>query len=88
MTTLPPPATKVFPESSIEKKCYNIVEMFKENIPIMTDRNRLGYNLYKFMTGEGDAPEILVKSTKIKIEGTTKEELANRLTEELRKINS
>lgn len=88
MTTLPPPATKVFPESTIEKKCYNIVEMFKENIPIMNDRNRLGYNLYKFMTGEGDSPEILVKSTKIKIEGMTKEELANRLTEELKKINS
>ena len=88
MTTLPPPATKVFPESSIEKKCYNIVEMFKENIPIMNDRNRLGYNLYKFMTGEGDSPEILVKSTKIKIGGMTKEELAKRLTEELGKIKS
>ena len=88
MTTLPPPATKVFPESTIEKKCYNIVEMFKENIPIMNDRNRLGYNLYKFMTGEGDSPEILVKSTKIKIEGMTKEELAKRLTEEMTKINS
>ena len=87
MTTLLPPATKVFPENSIEKKCYNIVEMFKENIPIMNDRNRLGYNLYKFMTGEGDSPEILVKSTKIKIEGMTKEELAKRLTEELKKIN-
>jgi len=86
MTTLPPPATKVFPESSIEKKCYNIVEMFKENIPIMNDRNRLGFNLYKFMTGEGDSPEILVKSTKIKIEGLTKEELAKRLAEELAKI--
>mgnify|MGYP001561127304 CR=1 FL=1 len=88
MTTLPPPATKVFPESTIEKKCYNIVEMFKENIPIMNDRNRLGYNLYKFMTGEGDSPEILVRSTKIKIEGMTKAELAKRLTEELAKINS
>lgn len=87
MTTLPPPATKVFPESTIEKKCYNIVEMFKENIPIMNDRNRLGYNLYKFMTGEGDSPEILVKSTKIKIEGMTQAELAKRLTEELSKIN-
>ncbi|MCX6174632.1 MAG: hypothetical protein NTZ27_07785 [Ignavibacteriales bacterium] len=87
MTTLPPPATKVFPESSIEKKCYNIVEMFKENIPIMNDRNRLGFNLYKYMTGEGDSPEILVKSTKIKIEGMTKAELAKRLTEELSKIN-
>ena len=88
MTTLPPPATKVFPESSIEKKCYNIAEMFKENIPIMNDRNRLGFNLFKYMTGEGDSPEILVKSTKIKVEGMTKAELAKRLAEELSKINS
>ena len=39
------------------------------------------------MSGEGDSPEILVKSTKIKIEGMTKAELAKRLTEELSKIN-
>lgn len=88
MTTLPPPATKVFPESTIEKKCYNIVELFKENIPIMNDRNRLGFNLYKFMTGEGDSPEILVKSTKIKIVEISKEELAKRISEELKKITS
>jgi len=86
MTSLPPPATKNFPESSIEKKCYNIVEMFKENIPIMNDRNRLGYNLYKFMTGEGDEPDILVKSTKIKIVEISKEELAKKISDELKKI--
>lgn len=88
MTTLPPPAVKTFPESSIEKQCYNITEMFKENIPIMNDRNRLGYCLFKYMKGEGDAPEILVYSTKIKIVGTTKEELARKITEELSKVKS
>ena len=40
------------------------------------------------MSGEGDAPEILVKSTKIKIEGITKEELAKKISEELKKNNS
>jgi hypothetical protein len=86
MTTLPPPATKLFPENSVEKQCYNITEMFKENIPIMNDRNRLGYCLYKFVKGEGDAPEILVKSTKIKIVEISKEELATKISEELKKI--
>lgn len=86
MTTLPPPAVKKFPESSLEKQCYNITEMFKENIPIMNDRNRLGYCLYKYMTGEGDAPEVLVSSTKIKIEGIAKPELAKKLADELTKI--
>ncbi len=87
MTTLPPPATKLFPANSLEKQCYNITEMFKENIPIMNDRNRLGYCLFKYMKGEGDAPEILVNSTKIKVEGIAKPELAKKLAEELSKIN-
>ena len=86
MTSLPPPATKYFPETSLEKQCYNIADSFKENIPIMNDRNRLGFNLYRFVKGEGDAPEVLVRSTKIKIIGVTKEELAKKLSEELAKV--
>ncbi len=87
MTTLPPPDTDFYPEDSLEKKVYTIVEKFKENIPIMNDRNRLGYNLFKFMNGEGDAPVILVKSAKIKIEGITKEELASKINGELSSLN-
>lgn len=87
MTTLPPPAVKKFPENSLEKQCYNITEMFKENIPIMNDRNRLGYCLFKYMRGEGDAPEVLMVSTKIKIEGISKTDLAKKITDELKKIN-
>ncbi|HEX2961886.1 MAG: hypothetical protein ACM3UR_06995 [Bacteroidota bacterium] len=86
MTTLPPPSVKPFPEDSLEKQVYNIVEKYKENIPIMNDRNRLGYNLFKYMSGEGDSPEILVKSTKIKIVGMTKEELAAKLTADLKTV--
>ncbi|MGE5354135.1 MAG: hypothetical protein ACM3P0_18760 [Acidobacteriota bacterium] len=86
MTTLPPPSVKPFPEDSLEKQVYNIVEKYKENIPIMNDRNRLGYNLFKYMSGEGDSPEILVKSTKIKIVGMTKEELAQKLSADLKAV--
>ncbi len=88
MTTLPPPAVKLFPENSLEKKVYTIVQKFSDNIPIINDRNRLGYCLYKYMKGEGDAPEILVNSTKIKITGITKEELAKKLNDELANINA
>lgn len=88
MTTLPPPAVKLFPENSLEKKVYNLVEKFSVNIPVTNDRYRLGYCLYKYMKGEGDKPEILVNSTKIKITGITKEELAKKLDEELANINS
>ena len=86
MATLPPPKTKDFPESSVEKKCYNIVKLFKDYLPIVNDRNRLAFGLYKFMTGEGDPPDILVHSSKLKIENISPEELADKINEEIKKI--
>ncbi len=88
MTTLPPPSTKNFPEDSLEKKVYNIVESLSEYLPILNDRNRLGFSLYKYLKGEGDNPEILVKSTKIKVTGITEEELANKIKNEISKIKT
>lgn len=86
MSTLPPPATKPFPEDSLEKKVYNIAEGMKEYLPLMNDRNRLGYNLYKLMIGEGDDPLIIVKNGKFKIEGISKEELAVKIKNEIEKL--
>ncbi len=86
MTTLPPAGVKKFPEDSLENKVYSIVESFKENIPIMNDRYRLGYNLYKFVTGEGDPPEITVKNTKLHLENITEPELAEKLSERLKEL--
>ena len=86
MATLPAPSTKYFPEDSIEKQCYNIVEEFSENIPVPNDRARLGFCLVKFVQGEGDPPEILVKSTKIMLEGINQAELAVKLNEELKDL--
>ncbi|MGE5402607.1 MAG: hypothetical protein ACM3S2_19600 [Ignavibacteriales bacterium] len=86
MTTLPPPAVKPFPEDSLEKQVYTIVEKYKENIPIANDRNRLSFSLYKYMNGEGDKPEILVKTTKIKIVGIEPMALAQKLNEELKHV--
>ncbi len=71
---------------SIEKKCYKIVGKFEEFIPVTNDRNRLGFCLVKYMQGEGDPPEVLVKSTKVQLEGIAGEELATKLNEELNKI--
>ncbi len=88
MTTLAAPLTKAFPDNSLEKKAYGIAESFKENLPLMNDRNRLGFNLYRFLKGEGDAPEIIVRSAKFTLKGITKEELAARLNEEIGKLKS
>ena len=86
MSTLPPPKTKDFPESSLEKKAYKIVEQFAEYFPVMNDRNRLGFGLYKYLDGEGDPPDILLRSSKLKIEGITLDELAKKISDELEKI--
>ena len=86
MSTLPPPSTQPSPEDSLESKVYGIVEKLSQYIPLMNDRNRLGFNLYKFMKGEGDSPEIAVMNAKLKIEGITPTELADKIKAELEKI--
>jgi hypothetical protein len=88
MGTLPPPATKPFPDDSLEKKVYKAVDKFREYLPIENDRNRLGFALFKYITGEGDEPGITLKSTKVKIEGISLQELAKNLSTEMDKIKS
>jgi hypothetical protein len=88
MTTLPPPAVNPTPEQSMEKKVYEIVDKFKEHLPVLSDRYRMGFTLYKFMKGEGDPPEVLVKSNKIKVQGISLEELAQKLSVEIQKLKS
>ena len=88
MTTLPPPKVNPAPEQSIEKKVYDIVDKLKDYLPVLNDRYRLGFTLYKFVKGEGDPPEVLVKSTKIRLEGISAKEFAKKLTEELNNLKS
>ncbi len=86
MGTLPPPATQKFPDDSIEKKVYSLVEKLAEYLPLPNDRNRLGFNLYKLMKGEGDKPAIIVQNAKLTIKGISEKELAQKIDEELKKI--
>lgn len=86
MSTLPPPNTRKFSESSQEKKAYNLVEKFAEYLPIANDRNRLGFGLYKYLEGEGDPPDVLLKSSKLKIEGITIDEFAKKLSAKLENL--
>lgn len=86
MTTLPPPKVKKAPADSLESKVYSMIENYKEYIPIDNDRNRLSFCLVKFLSGEGDEPEITLKSAKINVEGISNKDLAKKLDEELAKI--
>jgi len=87
MTTLTPPGTIQFPDSSLEKKVYNIVESFANHIPITNDKNRLGYCLFKFMKGEGDPPNVALRSAKIKVVGISVDDLAKKIDTELKNIS-
>ena len=86
MSTKPAFNTKLHPENSIETKTYNLVESLKEFMPIENDRNRLGYGLFKFLKGEGDAPKVLLQSAKIRFEGIEYDELAQKLSAGLKDI--
>ena len=83
MTTLPPPATKKSSKDSMESKVYSILDKYQQHLPIMNDRNRLGFNLYRYMIGEGDSPKIAVKYGKLKLVDISPEDLAKKLQEEL-----
>ena len=87
MTTLTPPGTIHFPDSSLEKKVYNIVESFADYIPITNDKNRLGYCLFKFMNGEGDPPKVALRTAKIRVVGISVDDLAQKLDTELKNIS-
>ena len=77
---------KEFPADSLEKQIYKLVDSLEVYIPIANDRNRLSYNLFKFMTGEGDVPIVSIKNSKVVISDITVEELALKLEEGLQDI--
>ncbi len=86
MTSLTPPKVKEFPADSIEKQVYQIAEDLYEYIPVMNDRNRLGFVLYKYMTGEGDVPLVALKHAKLHIKGISLEDLAQKIETKLAEI--
>jgi hypothetical protein len=86
MSTLPPPSTNKFPEDSLESRVYKVVEDLKEYLPVLNDRNRLGFSLFLYKKGEGDSPEVLVNNQKMNIQKISLEDLIEKINSELQKI--
>jgi hypothetical protein len=86
MSSLPPMPHKEFPADSLEKQIYTMVDNLEVYIPIANDRNRLSYNLFKFMTGEGDVPLVSIKNSKIVVSDISVEELALKIEEGLQDL--
>jgi len=86
MATLSPPNVKEFPEDSIEKKVYSLVNSFENYIPIINDRNRLAFALLNYLKGQGDSPAITVRNNKLTLHNISKDELAKKIEEKLAEI--
>ena len=86
MSTKPASPVKEFSAETMEKKVYNLVDSFKEFFPIDNDRNRLAYGIIQYLLGEGDAPKVLLKSSKVRIEGIGYTELAQKLSAGIERI--
>ena len=88
MATLSPPSIKEFPDDSLEKKIYSIVNSLEENIPLMNDRNRLGFALVNYLKGQGDPPDITVRNNKLSLKNITEKGLAELLELKIKEIKS
>ena len=86
MATLPPSSVKEFPEDSLEKKVYSMVDSLEENIPLMNDRNRLAFALLNYLNGHGDAPYITVRNNKLTLNKITVSELSKILESKIAEL--
>lgn len=73
-------------DESLEKKIYQIVEDLGEFLPGINDRNKLGFSLYKYVTGEGNHPLDIEQSSNLKIKGISKDELFDKINLALKKL--
>lgn len=88
MATKPPSPVKEFPEESLEKKVYAMVESLSENLPLMNDRNRLAFALLNYLNGTGDSPAITIRNNKLTLENINVSELESILEQKLSEIKS
>ena len=86
MATLPASSVKEFPENSLEKKVYSMVETLKQNIPLMNDRNRLSFALLNYLNGHGDSPAITVRNNKLHLNNISAAELVKILESKIVEI--
>ena len=86
MATLPASSVKEFPENSLEKKVYSMVDKLEQNIPLMNDRNRLSFALLNYLNGHGDSPAITVRNNKLHLNNISAAELVKILETKIEEI--
>lgn len=73
---------------NVESKIYGFVDGLAEYVPIPNDRYRLSYDLLKYMRKDYDSIEEIVRTAKIKIANTDRKELAKKINEGLKNLES
>ncbi|MBM4175385.1 MAG: hypothetical protein FJ213_04330 [Ignavibacteria bacterium] len=86
MSTLPPAHIQKFGIDTLEKKVYTIAEELKEYMPLESDRNRLGFNLFKKFKGEGDDVTTIFRTNKFQIQSISRKDLIKLIEEKLSNI--
>lgn len=79
MSTLPGPATNQLRDSAIEKKAYTIAEQLSGYLAGANAANRLGYLVYLYFIGEGDEPEVFLRSGKFSLRDISRDEFLRQL---------
>lgn len=86
MTTKAPAKVKEADASDPVKIIYNMVEELADILPIINDRNRLGFNIHKFYMGEANSIEEAVRTTKPETKIDMKD-LVKQVEEKYNKLN-
>lgn len=86
MSTLASSPVQEFPDSSTEKKAYTIAESLANFIPVSNDRNRLGFQLYRHLTGTGETLDIAIRTAKLTLRGISEEQLIHKVSEAITAI--
>jgi hypothetical protein len=86
MTTKPPASVKEANPDEPLKKIYDMVEEFKEVIPVTNERYRLAFNINKFYNGESASLAEALSNAKPESCTIDSKELLKQLTEKFEKL--
>lgn len=86
MTTKPPASVKKASDEEPVKKIYDMIEEFKEVIPVTNERYRLAFNINKFFNGESASLKEALTNANPESCIIAKNELLEKLTEKFEKL--
>lgn len=75
-----------FPENSLEKKVYSLIDKYQQYLPVDSDRYRFSLGLFNYLSEKGDRPEVLIKSSKVNLVGISEKNFIEIINKEIENI--